>query len=167
MSAKPRSAVLRCGLAALALVLALSCPVRAVTPDEMLTDPALEARARGISQKLRCVVCQNQSIDDSNAPLAHDLRILVRERLTAGDTDAQATRFMVERYGNFVLLRPPFQLDTLILWFGPAVLLIIAGLGLRRYLLGQSSMPASQAAASFTPDEQERLDALVKSGRPR
>ena len=89
----------------------------------MLKDPALEARARTISQELRCVVCQNQSIDDSNAPLAHDLRVLVRERLTAGDTDSQVLAFVEARYGEFVLLRPRFKLQTLLLWLTPLLLL--------------------------------------------
>lgn len=141
---------------------ALSSPVRAVTPDEMLKDPVLEARARAISQKLRCVVCQNQSIDDSNAPLAHDLRILVRERLTSGDTDAQTTSFIVARYGNFVLLQPPFQLDTLLLWAGPAIFLMVTALGFWRHFARPSvAMPAT---SPFTRDEQERLDALLNSG---
>src|ERR1700742_1326176 len=98
----------------------------AVEPDEMLSDPVLEARARALSKELRCMVCQNQSIDDSAAPLAHDLRVLVRERLTAGDTDAQVLTFVQARYGEFVLLRPPFKLQTLLLWFAPLLLLAAA-----------------------------------------
>jgi len=100
--------------------LALAGPARAVTPDEQLRDPKLEARARALSQELRCLVCQNQSIDDSAAPLAHDLRVILRERLAAGDTDRQAVDYLVRRYGDFVLLRPPFQADTWALWLGPA-----------------------------------------------
>jgi cytochrome c-type biogenesis protein CcmH len=101
----------------------------AVEPDEMLKDPALEARARAVTQELRCVVCQNQSVDDSDAPLARDIRILVRERIQKGESDEAARAFVVARYGNYVLLRPPLQRDTLILWFGPGVFLLI-GLGL-------------------------------------
>lgn len=98
----------------------------AVLPDEVLKDPALETRARVISQDLRCLVCQNQSIDDSNAPLAKDLRIIVRERLTAGDSNEQVFGYVVARYGNYVLLKPPLQQDTLILWLAPFLLMIIA-----------------------------------------
>ena len=103
----------------------VTLPVKAVQPDEVLQDPALEARARHISEGLRCLVCQNQSIDDSEAPLAKDLRVLVRERLTAGDTDQQIEDFVVARYGEFVLLKPRFTAHTLLLWFAtPAVLLV-------------------------------------------
>ena len=105
-----------------ALICALT-PAHAVEPGEMLKDPALEARARKLSQELRCVVCQNQSIDDSNAPLAHDLRVIVRERLPAGDTDSQVLAFVEARYGEFVLLRPPFKPQTLLLWLTPLLLL--------------------------------------------
>jgi len=106
-------------------VLATSAAL-AVMPDEMLKDSGLEARARAISQNLRCLVCQNQSIDDSDAALAKDLRIIVRERLTAGDTDGQVMDYVVKRYGNYVLLKPPFQIDTALLWLLPFVLLIVA-----------------------------------------
>ncbi len=135
-------------------------PLRAVTPDEMLSDPTLEARARAISQDLRCLVCQNQSIDDSNAPLAHDLRVLVRERLAAGDSDEQAINFIVARYGNFVLLKPPVQGDTLVLWFGPALLLVVGAIGFGRYFRRR---PAAEAAGPppFTSEEQARLEALL------
>ena len=97
-----------------------------VLPEEMLKDPALELRARDISQGLRCLVCQNQAIDDSNAPLAKDLRMIVRERLTAGDNDAQVFDYIVQRYGNYVLLKPPFEADTYLLWLSPFLLLAIA-----------------------------------------
>lgn len=114
--------------AALALAM-LATPMvsLAVEPDEMLQDPALEARAETLSKELRCVVCQNQSIDASSAPLARDMRLLVRERIAAGDTNAEAKAYLVERYGNFVLLKPPFQADTLLLWFGPLLILVVAG----------------------------------------
>lgn len=115
-------------LVALWVCLALFAPAQAlaVEPDEMLADPVLEARAEGLSKELRCVVCQNQTIDGSAAPLARDMRLLVRERLAAGDTDAEAKAYLVARYGNFVLLKPPFQPDTWALWIGPAIILVIA-----------------------------------------
>lgn len=111
-------------LLALLIVFAVS-PAFAVSPDEVLDDPALEARARAISSNLRCLVCQNQSIDDSDADLARDLRLLVRERLAAGDSDAQATQFIVDRYGEFVLLRPVLAPHTIVLWIAAPVLLLI------------------------------------------
>ena len=114
-------------LHALALVIALfsSSPLWAVQPDEMLSDPALEARARSLSKELRCMVCQNESIDDSEAPLAHDLRVLVRERITAGDTDRQVLDFLVARYGEFVLLKPRLSWHTAVLWGLPPGLLLV------------------------------------------
>lgn len=110
------------GTACLALLLLITSTAWAVLPEEMLKDPILEERARVISQDLRCLVCQNQSIDDSNAPLAKDLRIIVRERLTAGDNNAQVISYVVARYGNYVLLKPPFQIDTAMLWLAPFLL---------------------------------------------
>jgi cytochrome c-type biogenesis protein CcmH len=145
-------------------ILCAAAPAHAVTPDEMLSDPALEARAREISQHLRCVVCQNQSIDDSSAPLAHDLRILVRDRLSSGDSDTQALDYIVARYGNFVLLKPPMQLDTLFLWFGPLLFLLLAGYGLVRVVRRQDALPASDTAAELTPDERRRLKSLTDEG---
>src|SRR4051795_7007971 len=118
----------------LGLLLAASCvlaaPAFAVQPDEILSDPALETRARVLSQELRCMVCQNQSIDDSNAPLARDLRLLVRERLKAGDSDAQVLDFLTARYGQFVLLKPRFGWDTALLWGAPAGVLLVGGLAI-------------------------------------
>jgi cytochrome c-type biogenesis protein CcmH len=146
------------------VLLMLSASGWAVTPDEVLQDAKLEARAREIGRTLRCLVCQNQSIDDSDAPLAHDLRVLLRERLTAGNTDAQAIGFMVARYGNFILLKPPVQADTLALWFGPALLLIIAAIGFGRYV-GRGAAAVSSATAPLAPDEQERLDVLLRGRR--
>ena len=99
----------------------------AVEPDEQLDDPVLEERARDISRHLRCVVCQNQSIDESSAPLARDLRLIIRERLVAGDSNKKVVTFVVDRYGDFVLLRPPFQGDTYVLWFGPFIIFLIGG----------------------------------------
>jgi cytochrome c-type biogenesis protein CcmH len=113
-------------LAGFLLLIAAILPAQAVQPDEILSDPVLESRARALSEGLRCLVCQNQSIDDSNAPLARDLRILIRERLKAGDSDAQAIDFVVARYGEFVLLRPRLTPQTLLLWIGPFALLLIA-----------------------------------------
>ena len=109
-------------------------PAWAVLPDEQLSDPKLEARARHISQELRCVVCQNQTIDDSDAELAHDLRVLLRERLTKGDTDQQAIDYIVKRYGTYVLLDPPFRWDTLLLWLGPLAVLLLGGTGATLYI---------------------------------
>ena len=146
------------------LIVTLSVAAFAVTPDEMLKDPVLEARAREISQTLRCVVCQNQSIDDSSAPLAKDLRVLVRERLTAGDSNAQAINFMVARYGNFVLLKPPMQLNTLLLWFGPALLLGLAGLILFRTLKAQSRPAKDEAVLPLSAEEQKRLAKMLGDG---
>jgi cytochrome c-type biogenesis protein CcmH len=133
----------------------------AVTPDEVLKDPALEGRARAISQLLRCVVCQNQSIDDSNAPLAHDLRVILRERLVSGDTDEQAVDFIVGRYGNFILLKPPMQLNTLALWAGPALLVLIATLVFGWYLHRRTSEQATEIPAGLTAIEQERIAELL------
>ena len=148
----------------LALMLtSLSAPCRAVTPDEMLRNPALEARARVLSQELRCVVCQNQSIDDSNAPLAHDLRVLLRDRLTAGDSDRQAVDFLVARYGNFVLLKPPMQLNTVLLWIGPLLALVLAALGFGRYVRQSSgAIDAGENAVPLTEQERERIDAMLR-----
>lgn len=112
-------------LAGMALTATMWCgQALAVTPDEMLTDPKLESRARAIGKELRCLVCQNESIDDSNADLAHDLRVLVRQRLAAGDSDDQAKQYIVARYGRYVLLKPPFDAETYLLWFGPLILFL-------------------------------------------
>ena len=124
-----------------AAFLVLGCGLAlAVLPEEMLQDTAKEARARDISQNLRCLVCQNQSIDDSNAPLARDLRIIVRERLTAGDSNDQVMAYVVNRYGNYVLLKPPFQADTALLWLLPFILMVVA-LGAAYAYLRQQPAP--------------------------
>jgi len=137
-------------------------PVFAVLPDEKLADPVLEARAREISKELRCLVCQNESIDASNAPLARDLRLLVRERLAAGDSDEQALAFIHARYGDFVLLRPPVKPATYALWFGPAVVLLLAGAGAAAYLRNRRrDAYAVQASSDLTPEEEARLAALM------
>src|SRR5438105_7467294 len=142
-------------------------PALAVQPDEILTDPALEGRARTLSKELRCMVCQNQSIDDSDAPLARDLRLLVRERLKDGDSDRQVIDFLVARYGEFVLLKPRFALHTAILWLGPPALLIGGALALgvvawRRSRRGAGDF-AKLAGGSLTTAEQSRLARLLKS----
>ena len=142
-------------------LLFFSAPALAVQPDEMLKNPALEARARVLSQNLRCLVCQNQSIDDSDASLAKDLRILLRERLTAGDTDARAMDFIVARYGNFVLLKPPFQANTALLWLGPGLLVLLAGFGFYRHIRQRQADPAP---ASFSAEDEARLAQLLKDG---
>ncbi len=131
-----------------ALALALAGPAVAVTPDEQLKDPALEARARALSQELRCLVCQNQSIDDSAAPLAHDLRVILRERIAAGDSDKQALGYLVARYGDFVLLKPPFQPDTWALWLGPLAVLLLGGAGVAVYMRGRARSPESPLSAA-------------------
>ncbi len=131
------------------LVLAVNFAA-AVEPSEMLKDPALEARARALSQQIRCLVCQNQSIDDSNADLAHDLRVIVRERLSAGDSDRQVKDYLTARYGDFVLLDPPFGTKTLILWAGPAALLL---LGIAIIVLAARRR---RAVAAVPLDEEER-----------
>ena len=138
-------------LAIIVTVLALQiAPAIAVQPDEMLRDPALEARARALSQQLRCMVCQNQSIDDSDAPLAHDLRVLVRERLSKGESDAQVVDFLVARYGEFVLLKPRLEWRTVLLWAVAPAALLIGGLAL--FLLARR-----RPAATDRPlDEAER-----------
>ena len=147
--------------AIIAFLLTLLAPVaaRAVTPDEMLKDPALEARARELSQELRCLVCQNQDIDDSAAPLAHDLRVLVRERLKAGDSDQQVLNFLVARYGEFVLLKPRFELHTLLLWGLPPLALIGGAIGMFVAMRRRKSHEVESPALS--PAEERRLATLV------
>ncbi|MFO1160039.1 MAG: cytochrome c-type biogenesis protein [Reyranellaceae bacterium] len=133
----------------------------AVEPSEMLKDPALEARARGIGQALRCVVCQNQSIDDSSAEVARDMRRAVRERLTAGDSDDQAFAYMVARYGDYVLLKPPFKASTLVLWLGGPLLLILGG-GALLIAARRRARGVSVTAQPLSDEERRRLDALLK-----
>ncbi|MBN8939962.1 MAG: cytochrome c-type biogenesis protein CcmH [Rhizobiales bacterium] len=148
-----------------ALILALAAPgltgpARAALPDEMLADPALEARARTLSQELRCMVCQNQSIDDSDASLARDLRLLVRERLKAGDSDRQVLDFLVDRYGEFVLLTPRLSRHTWALWAAPVAFLAAGGLYIAFALRRRRAAPAVQP---LTDEEKARLDAVLKS----
>jgi cytochrome c-type biogenesis protein CcmH len=152
---------------ALLAVLVCTMPALAVQPDEILSDPALEGRARHLSRELRCMVCQNQSIDDSDAPLARDLRLLVRDRLKAGDSDAQVMDFLTARYGDFVLLNPPFNWRTALLWFAPAGVLAVGGVVLLGFLRRRRSEPepAGPDAAPLTADEQARLDVIIKQNR--
>ncbi|HEX8167764.1 MAG TPA: cytochrome c-type biogenesis protein [Beijerinckiaceae bacterium] len=145
-----------------ALLLSLTAPALAVQPDEILPDPALERRARAISADLRCLVCQNQSIDESDAPLARDLRILVRERLKAGDPDAAVRDFVVRRYGDFVLLRPRFALHTALLWLAPAFALGFGALGLVLALRRRRGA----APAPLTAEEQAALARALEDGAP-
>ncbi len=140
---------------ALAAFVALAAPARAVLPSEQLADPKLEARARRIGAELRCLVCQNETIDESDAPLAGDLRVLLRQRLLAGDSDRQATQYIVARYGDFVLLKPPLEPTTVLLWFGPFLVLIAGGAGLAAVARRASSAP--DAVAPLTPEEQAQL----------
>lgn len=144
-------------------------PVLAYQPDEVLDDPALEARARELSLELRCLVCQNQSIDDSDAPLARDLRILLRERLVAGDTNAQVIDYVVARYGEFVLLRPRLAPHTFVLWLAPAVILLLGGAGVFFYLRRRRpvDVPATETdgTESLTDDEKVRLEKILGEGR--
>ncbi|MBV1864736.1 MAG: cytochrome c-type biogenesis protein CcmH [Rhodobacteraceae bacterium] len=139
------------------ILMLLASPVWAVQPDEILTDPALEARARVISKELRCVVCRNENIDSSNAEVARDLRLLVRERLTAGDNDEEVLSFVVARYGEYVLLKPPFSLSNALLWgMGPVALLL--GLGIALVFIRRKP---GALDGSLSQDEQQRLDELL------
>ncbi len=147
---------------ALALLLGLPSAASAVQPDEVLPDPALETRARAISAGLRCLVCQNESIDDSGAGLARDLRLLVRERLTAGNSDAQVRDYLVSRYGDFILLKPPVDAETALLWGMPALVLGAGALGL---LLSQRRRPVPAPAAPLSPAERDRLARLLDAER--
>jgi cytochrome c-type biogenesis protein CcmH len=151
----------------LAMVALAAAPAAlAVQPDEILPDATLETRARALSKELRCMVCQNQSIDDSDAPLARDLRVLVRERLQAGDSDHQVIDFLVSRYGEFVLLRPRFSPLTAVLWLGPAVILLIGAFGLfmafRRSRAGTAAVPAE--SPKLTAAEAARLSEILRRG---
>jgi len=139
----------------------------AVQPDEIMPDPAKEARARDLSRELRCMVCQNQSIDDSEAPLARDLRLLVRERIAAGDSDTQVIDFLVARYGEFVLLKPRFNLHTLLLWLLPPLALAGGGLALWTYSRRRSKFPDAQdqRLLQLTPEEEARVERLI-AGQP-
>ena len=153
---------------ALALALAfltasalMSFGALAVQPDEVLDDPLLEKRARSLSKNIRCLVCQNQSIDDSNADLARDLRILVRERLVAGDSDTEVLDYLIARYGDFVMLKPPFKGSTYILWFGPLAVFLLAAGGLIAYFRRRRSQLAGDAPTRLSTEERDRLAKLL------
>jgi cytochrome c-type biogenesis protein CcmH len=150
----------RFSLASLVLLLALlfAGAAQAVKPDEVLADPALEARARLLSEGLRCMVCQNQSIDESDADLARDLRILVRQRLVAGDTDQQVMDYIVSRYGEFVLLKPRFSPRNALLWGTPVLLLLIGGI----FIVFTTRSRRSLATKALSPEEQAALDTILR-----
>jgi cytochrome c-type biogenesis protein CcmH len=156
-----RAAAALVGLAAMAAAFAAS----AVQPDEMLKDPALEARARALSADIRCLVCQNQSIDDSDASLAKDLRLLVRDQIKQGRSDGEIRDFLVERYGAFVLLDPPFQGSTLLLWLGPAIVLLAGAAGLAVYF--RSRRRSAPDADTLSDDELARVARLLDDGDRR
>ena len=145
-----------------ALAVLLAPQAFSVSPDEILPDPVLEQRARDISAGLRCLVCQNQSIDDSDAPLARDLRVLVRDRLKAGSSDAEVRTFVVQRYGEFVLLRPVVGWHTAVLWVGPALIVALAGLGL--LWVRKRRRPAGEEP--LTPEEEERIRVIGGASGP-
>ncbi len=146
---------------ALLLALMLGAPAMAVNPDEVLADPALETRARDISSQLRCLVCQNESIDDSNADLAREIRLIVRERLVAGDTDDEVLQFLVDRYGEYVLLQPVVAPHTTLLWAAAPLALLVGGIVI---VVASRRRKAVAEPAVLTPDEQRALDEL-DSGR--
>jgi cytochrome c-type biogenesis protein CcmH len=153
-------------MVAFVLALITGSAAYAVQPDEMMSDPAKEARARNLSRELRCMVCQNQSIDDSEAPLARDLRLLVRERIAAGDSDSQVINFLVARYGEFVLLKPRFEPQTLLLWLLPPLVLLGGGAALWMHARRRSVGDPNLASGGLTADEQARLAALMSADAP-
>jgi len=144
----------------LSVMLALAWPAFAVEPDEMLQDPALEARARALSQTLRCMVCQNESIDESNAPLARDLRLLVRERILNGESNDAVRDFLVARYGEFILLEPRFGSRTLLLWITPLIALLAGAIG-----IGVAMRVGRAAPVPLSDAEKRRLTALVEENK--
>jgi cytochrome c-type biogenesis protein CcmH len=147
------------------LALLLAAPAGAVQPDEVLADPGLESRARTLSRDLRCLVCQNQSIDDSNAPLARDLRVIVRERLSAGDSDRQVLDFVTARYGDYVLLRTPFKASTYLLWLGPLLLLVLGAAAVMLFFARRNRQDTA-ASAPLTAEESRRLERLLEADGP-
>lgn len=149
-----------------ALFLLVAMPVAAQSIEDRLADPAQEARARELSRELRCLVCQNQSIEDSNAPLARDLRRIVRERVAAGESDKAVLDYLVQRYGEWVLLKPRFNAQTLLLWLGPVLLLMLGG-GIVFALYRRQAKASVPAPAALDADEQRRLAALLRGEEPR
>ena len=148
---------------AIVFILLASAPAHAVLPDEVLADPVLESRARALSKNIRCLVCQNQSIDNSDADLARDLRILVRERLKSGDSDRQILDFLIARYGDFIMLKPPFKGITFLLWFGPAIVFVASVSGLFVYFRRRRSALAepSDSKPNLSSAERDRLASLL------
>jgi cytochrome c-type biogenesis protein CcmH len=155
---------MRRAAAFLIVLLGLSGAAMAVEPDEILSDPALEARARALSAELRCMVCQNQSIDDSDAPLARDLRILLRERLSAGASDAEVIDFLVDRYGEFILLKPRFNMNTALLWLVPPAVLVIGGIV--AVILFRRGKPSVEARP-LDEIEKRRLETILSRDKQR
>ena len=147
----------------LTIILLSSFSTMAVNPDEVLDDPLLEKRARALSVNIRCLVCQNQSIDDSNADLARDLQILVRERLIAGDSDTEVLDYLISRYGDFVMLKPPFKGSTFILWLGPLFVFVLAVIGLVIYFRRRQAELAntSDSSSRLSSEEREQLNRLL------
>jgi cytochrome c-type biogenesis protein CcmH len=144
----------------------LGSPAHAVQPDEIMSDPAKESRARDLSRELRCMVCQNQSIDDSEAPLARDLRLLVRERIAAGDSDGQVIDFLVARYGEFVLLKPRLKSHTLLLWLLPPFALVGGGLALWMHNRRRTKVGGDETLFKLSADEEARLERLMTAEPP-
>ncbi|WP_420824062.1 cytochrome c-type biogenesis protein [Telmatospirillum siberiense] len=168
LPARPPVRWLGCLFAVLLLLPFMQGPARAVQPDEVLKDPQLETRARDLSKDLRCLVCQNQSIDDSDADLARDLRVLLRQRLVAGDSDAQAKQYLVDRYGDYVLLKPPFKTTTLVLWLGPLVLLLCGiWVAVGFYRRRGAAQGETEASIPLNEAEQKRLSKLLANERKR
>ncbi len=162
MKATRRFSLFQSGRATLMLAVLLTMPIKAfaVNPDEMLPDPAMEGRARTLSTELRCMVCQNQSIDDSNAELAKDLRLLVRDRIKVGDSDEQVLNYIVSRYGEFVLLKPRFSLRTALLWGAPVVLILAGGISMLVFARRRAGKPTGTPLNS---EEETKLRDLLNS----
>jgi cytochrome c-type biogenesis protein CcmH len=156
--------IMRRLVAVIVLAWAILGPALAVTPDEMLKDPALEARARALSTGLRCMVCQNQSVDDSDADLAHDIRVLLRERITAGDSDAAAVNFLVARYGDFILLKPPVNAETILLWVIPFATLALGGIAI--FFASRRGRARTAGLVPLSQEEQRRLERLLAEDQP-
>ena len=150
-----------CAFVGLALLLSMA-PAHAVRPDEMLANPALEARAEQVGHELRCLVCRDQSVEDSEADLAHDMRVLVRRRIAAGDSNAEVIAYLRSRYGDFVLLNPPFEIATALLWGGPVLILLLGGLAIAHFYRARRN----DSAAPLSDAEQHRLAALLNREHP-
>lgn len=148
-------------LAVFVLAMLSALPAQAVQPDEILSDPVLEKRARDVGRHLRCVVCQNQSIDDSNSDLARDMRVLVRKRLVAGATDAEVVDYMVSRYGDYVLLDPPFKATTYVLWLAPGAIGLVGLIAIALYYRRRRAEAAASPLPALSADEERRVKALL------